>query len=221
MILEAAIFDMDGVIFDTERLGLTMYKKAVKTFGYNFNNQDYFRIIGHTVEESKKIIINKFGADFPFDNIRKMRYKLTDEYIKLNGIPMKKNVFDIFNFLKGNNIKIAIATSTNKQRATTLLSKSGLLDFINVLVCGDEIKKSKPDPEIFIRAVNKLKIKKENCIIIEDSIVGIKAAINADIKSIMIPDLIKPTKYIKENNIVICKSLKNAIWFIKSNCNIY
>ena len=205
--IKAIIFDMDGVLIDTERISFNSFKKVFKEYNYRIDEMFYLEIIGHNVKSIKEIMINKYGNDFPFDEIYEKKVKISIDTIKRDGLIVKKGVKELVEYLKVNNYKIAVATSTRKQRAYEHLKEIEVLDKTDYVICGDQVMNSKPDPEIFLKAAEGLGVLPQECIVIEDSEAGIIAAYNAGIKSINVPDMIKPNDTIKRLSYKICNDL--------------
>ena len=124
--------------------------------------------------------------------------------VKVGKFP---KLFEILDYLKSKDIKIALATSTTAKSATEILTRAKVIDYFDRLICGDMVAKSKPDPEIFVTAVKELGENPKDCIALEDSINGIKSAYSAGLKPIMVPDLIEPTEEIRPMLFALCKDL--------------
>ena len=123
-------------------------------------------------------------------------------------------MFEILDFLKSQGKTIALASSTRKETVTKELQWAGLLDYFDLLVCGDMIKNSKPAPDIFLQACEKLGITTDEAYVIEDSYNGIRAAHNASIRSIMVPDMLKPDAEMEEKAEMILPSLLDVIEYL-------
>ena len=130
------------------------------------------------------------------------------------GCPIKTGLFEILDYLKSKDIKIALATSTTAKSATEILTRAKVIDYFDRLICGDMVAKSKPDPEIFVTAVKELGENPKDCIALEDSINGIKSAYGAGLKPIMVPDLIEPTEEIRPMLFALCKDLTEVKKYI-------
>ena len=156
--IKAIIFDMDGVIFDTEMIYLKVWSEVFEKYGY----------------------------------------KMTKEIEK--GVPLKLGAYEILEYLKENNFKIALATSAISERSFKQLNQANIKGFFDVVVCRDDVIKTKPNPEIFLKAANKLGVSPEQCIVIEDSDAGIEAAFNAGMIPIHIVDLKKADEKILNNS---------------------
>lgn len=210
------IFDMDGVLIDTERISFNSFKEVFKSYDYEIDEEFYLKLIGHNVKSIKKIMINNYGDDFPFDEIYEKKVKLSVDTIERDGVIVKKGVHELIDYLKDNNYKIAVATSTRRERAHHLLNEIGILDKIDYIICGDQVTNSKPDPEIFLKAASGINVLPKNCMVIEDSEAGIIAAHNAEIRSINVPDMIKPNDNMKNLSFKICDNLLKVKELFKS-----
>lgn len=214
--ISAIIFDMDGLMLDTEILAINSWKKAGEHFGYIIEKELMMKAIGRTIQDTQKILEEKFGNDFPFEEARKVRFDHTRVHMEVNGIPLKKGLIEILNYCKKENIPIAVATSTNRSHAVSLLNKANIMDYFNAIVCGDDVKKGKPEPDIFIKASEELGVSPDKCIVLEDSENGILAAYRANMVPVWVPDLITESLIAKEHAKHICDSLIDVITLVES-----
>lgn len=205
--VKGIIFDMDGVLIDTEKISFDSFKKVFKDYNYQIDEEFYIKLIGHNVKSIKQIMLSEYGDDFPFDEIYDKKVKLSIDTIKKEGLTVKRGVQQLIDYLKDNNYRIAVATSTRRQRAYEHLKEIGVLDKVDYVICGDQVMNSKPDPEIFLKAAEGIRMLPEECVVIEDSEAGIIAAYNAGIKSINVPDMIEPNDIIKKLSYKICNDL--------------
>lgn len=186
--IKAVIFDMDGVIFDTEMVYLDVWSNVFEKYGYKMTKEIYSSVLGTGRENVKKVFLQQFGNELPIE----VMYKEKDENLAKAidaGVPLKDGAFEILLYLKENNYKIALATSAATERALKQLREANIESFFDVIVCRDEVKETKPDPEIFLKAAEKLMFTPEECIVIEDSKAGIIAARKAGMIGIHIVDL--------------------------------
>ncbi|HOF11750.1 MAG TPA: HAD family phosphatase [Treponemataceae bacterium] len=190
--LEAVLFDMDGLLFDTERLYLKSWKKASEEAGIDFSEDLFFRCVGTNTRDTKKIIFDALGEDFPFDQFEQITSQAVIDEIKANGPPLKKGVHSILAFLKERNIKMALATSTGKEMAKWMVEKAGLELYFDAYAFGSEVKQGKPHPDIFLLAAKNLGVDAENCLVLEDSNFGLQAGQSAGMKTLFIKDLVDP-----------------------------
>lgn len=189
--IEAVIFDMDGVIFDTERLYLENWRKIFKKYGYEMTKEIYISVMGKGRKNAIKTFLEIYGKDLPISQMYKEKDEKFMQEIEEGKVLVKPGAEEILNFLKENEYKIAIATSAKRDRTLRQLNMAGMIKKFDVIVCGDDIKNSKPDPEIFLKAAQKLSVNYSNCIVIEDSAAGIKAAFNAKMIGMHVEDLKK------------------------------
>jgi HAD superfamily hydrolase (TIGR01509 family) len=205
--VDAIIFDMDGVLIDSERISLKCYQEVLKDYKYKIDEKIYVKFIGRNVEGIKALMQQEYGQDFPFDDIYKKKVKLSLESTNKNGVKIKPGVHELLDYLNKENYKIAVATSTRRERALQLLKEAKIKEKVNYVICGDQVENSKPNPEIFIKAAKGLNVNPENCIVIEDSDAGIIAAHSAQMIGIHVPDM----KFLEEDTkalaFKICENL--------------
>lgn len=213
--ISAVIFDMDGLMFDTERLAFDGWKEVGTKAGYDMTDEIIQASVGRTMIDTGKIMRQHFGEAFPYEELRKQKLEYSRNYIKQNGMPIKTGLIKLLDFLNEKRIKTAVATSTERCRAEENLVSCSILDRFNCIVCGDEVERGKPEPDIFLLAAKKLHRLPAECIVLEDSINGIKAAYKAGMKPIMIPDLIEPTEEIRELTHEIFESLGCVVEYIE------
>ena len=186
--IKAVIFDMDGVIFDTEMVYLRVWSEVFEKYGYKMTKDIYASVLGTGRENVKKVFLDTFGDELPIDDM----YIEKDENLAIaieKGVPLKSGVHEILKYLKDNDFKIALATSAVSERAFKQLRQGNIEKFFNVVVCRDEVRETKPNPEIFLKAAKKLMVEPNECIVIEDSSAGIEAAFNAGMIPIHVVDL--------------------------------
>ncbi|MBN2039727.1 MAG: HAD family phosphatase [Spirochaetes bacterium] len=214
--IKAVIFDMDGLMFDTEKLAEKCWESAGAKFGYNIERKIYKQITGLNIKKAKEIFLDHFGKDFPFDEIRAERIKTANETIKAEGVPLKNGLFELLKYLKNKKLETGLATSTEQSRAELLLDLSDAKKYFNAITYGDSVINGKPDPEIFLTTAEKLNVNPENCIVLEDSRHGIEAAFNAGMLPFMVPDTIEPDKSIKDKVFKIFDSLNDVRIYLQS-----
>ena len=205
--VEAIIFDMDGVLIDTERISFQSYQKVFEEYEYERDEKVFLKFIGRNVDSIKAIIKEEYGEDFPVDIVHEKKSKLAVQTIDKNGVIIKPGVHELLEYLNNENYKIAVATSTRRERALQLLEKAKIKDKVNYVICGDEVEISKPNPEIFLKAAKGLQVNPEKCIVIEDSDAGIKAAHAANMIGIHVPDMKFLDDDVKELAFKICENL--------------
>lgn len=187
------IFDMDGVLFDSERL----YAKAWAQVALRLQLPDIDACISYCVGRNGKDIraylLEKFGPEFEAEAFGKEIAKAFQQIIDAEGLPLKVGVIELLDWLQDHNVKCALATSSGHKSAQQHLQQADLTRYFEAIVTGDMITHGKPDPDIYLFACDKLGTKPENTYAIEDSPNGVKSAHAAGMKVIMVPDLIEPT----------------------------
>lgn len=198
MNMKAVIFDMDGVIFDSERLVLEGWLELGKKYGIPDIDKVFPKCIGSNAVASKQIFLDYYGEDFPYDTYK--QETSADYHAKYDGgrLPMKRGIKELLQFLKENGYHIGLASSTRYEVVRQQLEDAGILPYFETLTCGDMVKKSKPEPDIFLKAAETLGVNPQDCIVIEDSYNGIRAASRACMFPIMVPDMIAPDEEMKQ-----------------------
>lgn len=192
--ITAAVFDMDGLMFDTERLVYENWQNMMDERGYDYDLDFFKTTVGKRKNEVQRLYFDRFGDDFPYWELADLGKARYVERVKAEGIPIKKGLIELLTFLKERGIKTALATSTSRQTAEFNLQISDTAKFFDSLVCGNDVKNGKPHPEVFLTAAQKLELSPDECAAFEDSINGIKSAHAAGMVTVMVPDLIQPTE---------------------------
>lgn len=214
--IKAVIFDMDGVIFDTEREYLKEWEAIFKKYGYKMKKEIYISVMGRGRKKVKEIFKEKFGEDLPIDKMYIEKDKMLKKAVENNKVPLKEGALELLEFLKENGYKIALATSAKRERVKIQVSHAKIENIFDAIVCSEDITNSKPDPEIFLKAAEKVCVNPENCIVIEDSEAGIKAAFNAKMMGFHIEDLKKADESILKYSYKNFKNLIEIKEYIKS-----
>lgn len=214
--IEGVIFDMDGLLFDTERISFECYKKVLRRYGYDMNKDEFtLLLLGRTRKNASNMFINKYGQDLPIAKVYVEKDAEMLKFINENGPFVKPGVYELLDFLVEKEYKIALATSTLREKAVDLLERAGIRYKFNVIVCGDDVINSKPDPEIFLKAAEKLEVNPKRCIVLEDSPVGIEAAHNGGMMGINVPDLKEPDEKVIKLAYRICSNLIQVRDYLK------
>ena len=191
--LKGAVFDMDGLMFDTERLVYENWQQMMDSLGYPYDLKFFKLTIGKRKKEVEQIYLSRFGKDFPYWELADRCRNIYVERVSREGIPVKKGLYEILSFLKDKNVKIALATSTSRRTTELNLRSAEVYEYFDALVCADEVKNGKPHPEVFLTAAKKLGLPSEECAAFEDSINGIKSAFAANMITVMVPDFLQPS----------------------------
>ena len=210
-----AVFDMDGVLLDTEKLYVRFWKQAAADFGYDMTNEIVFGIRSLARKYSVPRLRSVFGEDFPFEKIHARRVELMDEYIRKNGFETKKGLHELLDCLDSVGCKKAVATATRRERALRYLDSVGILHRFDAIICGDMVTNGKPDPEIYLTAAGELDLPAEQCAAFEDSPNGILSAYRAGCRTIMIPDLTQPDEQVMPLLTAVYDDLAQAAAFFE------
>lgn len=208
---KAVIFDMDGLMFDTEIIYNMAWCHAAGKIGKELTAQQLNCLRGSNGTVQGRHFMDWYGPDVPFDLIKSECRNYMVDYFEEHEIPIKPGLFELLNALKEKGYKIAIATSTRRSIAHSWWVKAGVDAYPDITVCGDEVHVGKPDPAIFIRASEKLDVTPDQCIVLEDSFNGIRAAKAAGCSPIMIPDQDQPTDEIRSMCDHVLDSLEQVI----------
>ncbi len=191
----AVIFDMDGLMFDTEQIAVEAWQQAGRVCGYDIPESLIIQSVGRNVDDTKCLFEQALEPEFDFQQVRTLRIQYAADIIEQRGIPLKDGLFKLLDVLENGSILKAVATSTERIRAETLLRKANVHNRFDAIICGDEVQYGKPAPDIFLLAANRLQTIPHHCFVLEDSEAGIHAAVNAKMHPIMIPDLKPPSQW--------------------------
>ena len=201
---------MDGLMFDTEPLYKAAWQAAAQDVGYQISDKLFHSLIGKNNTDSENIVIETLGRNFPITKFRELWPNKWRDQVISDGIPIKIGLMELLDFLDSKNIPYGIATSSDQEDAYFPLNRSGITKRFKCIITGDKVQKGKPNPEIYLAAAQKLGVTPNSCLAIEDSISGAKASINAGIKTIIVPDIVKPTEEIISSSYAIVTSLFQA-----------
>lgn len=196
--IKAVIFDMDGLMLDTERIAQQMWQQTGRENGFEIDDELYLGAIGRTAKDTSMIFREKFGEDFPFESMYERKQALLHEAITNDAIPVKTGLYELLDLLEERKIPKAVATSTARKTAVVKLSKTALIDRFPVIVCGDEVENGKPAPDIFLKAAAGLGIVPAHCLVLEDSESGIKAAHAGGMIPVNVPDMKQPSDEVRQ-----------------------
>lgn len=195
---KTVVFDMDGVIFDTEKLVLSCWKIIGDKYGFEGVEEVFSQCIGVNTVESNRIVKENFGEDFEYERFRPEARQLFEEKTREKGIPVKRGARELLSYLKVNGYRIGLASSTERKVVEAQLEQAGLLMFFQIIIGGDMVSHSKPHPEIYQRACEELGVDPQDTYAIEDSYHGVRAAHAAGMDVIMVPDLLEPNEEMRK-----------------------
>ncbi|RSN77581.1 bifunctional mannitol-1-phosphate dehydrogenase/phosphatase [Acinetobacter haemolyticus] len=191
--VHGAIFDMDGTMFDTERLRFQTLKQASQELiGQEFSDDYLMQCLGLSAKTAEQLAQKIYGTEVPYQTIRKRADELELEFVRNQGVPIKKGLVQVLERLRKSGLRMAVATSSRRAIAEEYLINANVYKFFDLLVCGDEVEKGKPHPEIFLQAAEKINLKPEQCLMFEDSENGIRSAFDAGGITVLFKDIKEP-----------------------------
>lgn len=194
----SAIFDMDGTMFDTERLRFkTLKQAAVELHGTPLSEETLIGSLGLSAKKAEALAKANHGEDFPYAQVRKRADELELAYVRDHGVPIKDGLLEVLERLRKYGLTMAVATSSRRAIAEEYLINANVLKYFDVTVCGDEVTQGKPHPEIFLTAASALNCLAPHCLMLEDSENGLLSAIRAEGQPILIEDIKAPAPEVK------------------------
>ena len=198
MPISAVIFDMDGLMLDTEPLYKVAWQKAAIECGYPISEERYVDLIGRSRMDGENILLAAFGPNFPLNAFQAACRRCEAAAFAAGYPPKKPGLDDLLALLDSRRVPKAVATSTERRQAVDQLGGLDLLDRFNVLATGDEVVNGKPSPDLFLLAADRLGIQPSQCLVLEDSEAGIVAAHRAGMQVYVVPDIKPPSRAVEE-----------------------
>jgi HAD superfamily hydrolase (TIGR01509 family) len=214
--LKLVIFDMDGLMIDTERLYFEIYCDVFNKNGLEFDAATHRALLGISSNMTVDVLRDKY----PDENLlREMIAEIDDIFfqrISDGKIPTKPGLFELFAEIEKRGIKKTVATSATKKVAMEILMATGIIAHLEKGAFSDMVPRGKPYPDLFLKSCEQFAVRPAECLVLEDSIAGVKAAINAGIPVIHIPDLVKPDEALASQCLAVCESLFEVVDYLKS-----
>ena len=218
--LKAVIFDVDGTLLDTERIYMRAWKDAAAELGYEITDELLRKTRAINVKDAARIFETEIGNGFSYEKTRTIRVRIAEEIIKRESPILKPGVTELLTFLKEKGIRLSVASSTHLKGIKEHLSESGILEPFEVVVGGDMVTRGKPNPDIFLKAAELLGLAPEECIVVEDSPAGIRAAFSAGMKAVLVPDQAAITQEIIDMSDAVLESLLDMPRYVEGLMNL-
>ena len=212
---KAVIFDMDGIIFDSEKLVLDSWEKVGEKHHIAGIREIFTECIGTNKVKTKEIVYAHYGSSFEYDRFSQEASSYFHEIVQKEGLPLKKGVKEILQYLTDEKIAVGLASSTRLAVVEEEIKQAGLYDYFQVVMGGDLLKKSKPEPDIYLMTCEKMGIVPESAYAVEDSYNGIRAAYSAGMMPIMVPDILAVTDEMREMSVAIFDDLLQVLQYFQ------
>jgi HAD superfamily hydrolase (TIGR01509 family) len=192
MFIQAIIFDIDGLMLDTEPVSKRSWSTVMTPAGFLLTDEVYQKMIGRTEADVRHLLAEIYGSHFPFDQMYREREQRFNELVQSEGIALKPGLHDLLDFVNHEQLAKAVASSTYAKLAEVKLRVAGVRQHFDIIVTGDQVTHGKPAPDWFLEAARRLGVSPEACVVLEDSQAGIRAAHSAGMRSLLVPDMQTP-----------------------------
>jgi HAD superfamily hydrolase (TIGR01509 family) len=213
--VEAALFDMDGLLIDTEAVYIEAYKEAAGAIGVEMPMTLCHAMIGVPTTECEVLIQDHFGPDFRVDHFQ-VSFRSHAERILADHVPVKPGAPELLEFLAGRGLPLALATSSRPTTVERHLGRAGLLRHFTAVATRYDVERPKPHPDVYLEAARRLGVAPEHCLAFEDSSVGLTAAHAAGTIAIMVPDILQPSPEIRAKCVQVVPDLHAALGLLQA-----
>jgi len=207
----AVIFDMDGLMLDTEPLAARAWSEAAAALGVELDMALALGVVGRNFGDWTAMVRAHYSADYPVDALLGRWHATYDVIVEREGLALKPGLTELLDWLDDHAIRRAVATSTRRERARTKLARTALLPRFHDLVGGDEVARGKPAPDIYAEAARRLGASAGECLVLEDSEPGVRAALAAGMMPIMVPDLHAPAADLLVLDLLVLPTLHEVL----------
>jgi HAD superfamily hydrolase (TIGR01509 family) len=207
----AVIFDMDGLMLDTEPLAARAWSDAAAALGVDFDMALAQTMVGRNFVDCAAMVRARYGADYPVDALLGRWHATYDDIVEREGLTLKPGVGELLVWLERHAVPRAVATSTRRERARAKLSRTSLLPRFHEIVGGDEVPQGKPAPDIYLEAARRLGAIAGTCLVLEDSEPGVRAALAAGMMPIMVPDSQPPSADLVAIGLLVLPTLHEVL----------
>lgn len=209
--LKALLFDMDGLIFDSEKVVQRSWNMAGDTLGYGNLGKHIYNTLGMNAKSRGEYFKGVFGEEFPYDKFRDLARENFYAIVGEEGLAIKAGASELIHYAKQLGYRMAVVTSSRKPYVEEMFKRAELYEYFDIFVCGDMVTKSKPNPEIYEKACKLLGVRPEASVAFEDAPAGVEAAAAAGVEVIMVPDLVQPNRETRHKTWRVITTLDEAI----------
>lgn len=212
--IKAVLFDMDGLLLDTEKLLVRFWQEAASEAGFNMTREIALNIRSMHRSFAVPYLKSVLGDNFDYAKTRARRMELMSGYLAENGLELKKGAKELLTYLNKNNIPAAVVTATDSERAEKYLKETGIFGYFERIISATMVKEGKPKPDIYLYAAEQLGLEPYECVALEDSPNGVKSAVSAGCRTIMVPDLTEPDEELSGIIAARANSLEDVVEII-------
>lgn len=215
--VKAVIFDMDGLLLDTEKLLVKYWVQAANEMGFPMTREHALYLRSLHRSYAVPYLKEQFGEEFDYIKVRSRRMELMRDYFAQNPLELKKGAVELLDYLKSQGIRSAVCTATDYERAKNYLSQVGIFGRFDKIICAAMVQRGKPSPEIYLYAAEQLGLSPSECMALEDSPNGVKSASEAGCVTVMVPDLTQPDSELNAMIYAKADSLYDVIGILKTD----
>ncbi len=213
--MKAVVFDMDGVLFDTEIVCMKAWMAVAEKNGMADMEKVFPQCIGLNSNDSRQIVMKAYGEDFDYPRFRQEASDWFQAYMRENGLPVKPGAPEILQWLRSAGYAVGLASSTRSSSVFGHLEQSGFREYFKTVITGDMVEHSKPRPDIYLMACRELGVEPEEAYAIEDSPNGIRSAHAAGMRPVMVPDMIAPDEEMRRLSFLVRKDLFEVLDYLR------
>lgn len=212
--IKAVLFDMDGVLIDTEKYLTQFWQQAAAEAGLSLTMEDCYQFRSFASKFASVAFQEKYGKEYDYFSIRARRKELMKDHIEKNGIEIKPEVKETLQKLKEKGLQLAVVTATGEERTKQYLTEIGIYDWFDSIICATMVERGKPFPDVYLYACEKIGYRPEECMAVEDSPNGIRSASDAGCKTVMVPDLTEPDAESQKRVVGVADTLYGVLKYI-------
>lgn len=212
--IKAVLFDMDGVLIDTEKYLTKFWQQAAAEAGLSLKIEDCYMFRSFASQFASVVFQEKYGKEYDYFAIRNRRKELMKAHIETNGIEIKPEVKETLWAIKQKGIQIAVVTATDEERTKSYLTEIGIYEWFDSVICATMVERGKPFPDVYLYACDKIGCTPKECMAVEDSPNGIQAASDAGCKTVMVPDLTQPDEDSRKRVIGVAQTLRGVLEYL-------